>query len=216
MVLGEYGWSTVLSSQRFDESRSWSVSVGSPGAGFLASPNYLEVTNITVSLLRLDIRCLKSKQRKEIAMDPTPKLKTLGASLKVPSVQELAKEPHTTVPPRYVRPQSDRAHLSVTISVDNTTCLREVPVISMQRLLCGDNLVNSSELEKLRHSCKGWGFFQVNSDRSWSELFISREGEIGDSRFLQSANRREGQALATTRGYRRIWTSLCWVRGTEA
>ncbi|GMP42967.1 hypothetical protein CsSME_00012520 [Camellia sinensis var. sinensis] len=27
MVLGGYGWSTVLSSQRFDESRSWSISV---------------------------------------------------------------------------------------------------------------------------------------------------------------------------------------------
>ncbi|KAF5950102.1 hypothetical protein HYC85_012095 [Camellia sinensis] len=107
-------------------------------------------------------------------MDPTPKLKTLGASLKVPSVQELAKEPHTTVPPRYVRPQSDRAHLSVTISVDNTTCLPEVPVISMQRLLCGDNLVNSSELEKLRHSCKGWGFFQVNRDNSHCKQ-ISRD-----------------------------------------
>ncbi|CAL5346258.1 unnamed protein product [Camellia sinensis] len=96
-------------------------------------------------------------------MDPTPKLKTLGGSLKVPSVQELAKEPHTTVPPRYVRPQSDRAHLSVTISVDNTTCLPEVRVISMQRLLCGDNLANSSELEKLHHSCKDWGFFLVKS-----------------------------------------------------
>ncbi|GMP98204.1 hypothetical protein CsSME_00046175 [Camellia sinensis var. sinensis] len=104
-------------------------------------------------------------------MDPTPKLKTLGASLKVPSVQELAKEPHTTVPPRYVRPQSDRAHLSVTISVDNTTCLPEVPVISMQRLLCGDNLVNSSELEKLHHSCKGWGFFQVPSLSIWMKIF---------------------------------------------
>ncbi|KAL7211530.1 hypothetical protein ACSBR2_014402 [Camellia fascicularis] len=92
-------------------------------------------------------------------MDPTPKLKTLGGSLKVTSVQELAKEPHTTVPPRYVRPQSDRAHLPVTISVDNTTYLPEVPVISMQRLLCGDNLVNSSELEKLHHSCRDWGFF---------------------------------------------------------
>ncbi|KAL2349076.1 hypothetical protein Fmac_003076 [Flemingia macrophylla] len=74
-----------------------------------------------------------------------------GASLLVPSVQELAKKPIIQVPERYVRPNQDPPILS------NTTSLPQVPIIDLQKLLSDDAI----ELEKLDHACKQWGFFQL-------------------------------------------------------
>ena len=81
----------------------------------------------------------------------------LGASLVVPSVQELAKQPMTRVPERYVRPNQDPPIVS------NTTSLPQVPVIDLNKLLSED----STELEKLDHACKEWGFFQ-----GWTYSFL--------------------------------------------
>ena len=74
----------------------------------------------------------------------------LGSSLKVPYVQELAKEKFASVPPRYTRPDPTKLDGAST---------EEIPVIDMQRLL-SDESVNP-ELEKLHFACKEWGFFQV-------------------------------------------------------
>ncbi|CDP20896.1 unnamed protein product [Coffea canephora] len=74
----------------------------------------------------------------------------LGSSLKVPYVQELAKEKFASVPPRYIRPDPTKLHGVST---------EEIPVIDMQRLL-SDESVNP-ELEKLHFACKEWGFFQL-------------------------------------------------------
>ncbi|KAH7836465.1 hypothetical protein Vadar_001662 [Vaccinium darrowii] len=78
----------------------------------------------------------------------------LGGSLQVPSVQEqVAKEPLTTLPPRYIRLDQ---HPSLAIGTDS---LPQVPVINLHSLFCGDE--TKLELEKLHHACKHWGFFQV-------------------------------------------------------
>ncbi|KAL3534341.1 hypothetical protein ACH5RR_002802 [Cinchona calisaya] len=76
---------------------------------------------------------------------------TLGSSLKVPYVQELAKEKYESVPPRYVRPDATKI---------NRISSKEIPVIDMQALLNSEELVNT-ELEKLDFACKEWGFFQL-------------------------------------------------------
>ncbi|XP_024975230.1 protein SRG1-like [Cynara cardunculus var. scolymus] len=78
------------------------------------------------------------------------KAKTLGGSLLVPSVQELAKEPLVKVPTRYVRHHHG---FSVASSVS------AVPIIDMQRLASKDS--SDHELEKLHFACKDWGFFQM-------------------------------------------------------
>ncbi|KAH7837424.1 hypothetical protein Vadar_013729 [Vaccinium darrowii] len=84
-------------------------------------------------------------------MDPS--ITSLGGSLQVPNVQELvAKEPLTTLPPRYVR--SDQHP-----PLPYRDSLPQVPVINLHSLLCGDE--TNSELEKLHHACKNWGFFQL-------------------------------------------------------
>ncbi|KAL3534338.1 hypothetical protein ACH5RR_002799 [Cinchona calisaya] len=74
-----------------------------------------------------------------------------GSSLKVPYVQELAKEKFESVPPRYTRPDATKI---------NRVSAKEIPVIDMQALLNSEELVNT-ELEKLDFACKEWGFFQL-------------------------------------------------------
>ncbi|KAL7611366.1 protein SRG1 [Lactuca sativa] len=83
-----------------------------------------------------------------------PKGVGLGASLLVPSVQELAKEPVTKVPARYVRPDQDPPVVSSLLS-----SLPKVPIIDMEKLSCEDSA--DDELEKLHLACKEWGFFQI-------------------------------------------------------
>ncbi|KAK4857880.1 hypothetical protein QYF36_007580 [Acer negundo] len=80
----------------------------------------------------------------------------LGSSLAVavPFVQELAKKPLINIPPRYVRPDQDPAPL---LSL-NSSSSSQIPVIDMQKLLSHDFM--DSELQKLHHACKEWGFFQ--------------------------------------------------------
>ncbi|KAE9595704.1 putative thebaine 6-O-demethylase [Lupinus albus] len=75
----------------------------------------------------------------------------LGSSLLVPSVKELIKQPITKVPTQYIHPNQDP------VVVSCTTSLSEIPVIDLSKLLSEDE----SELEKLHHACKEWGFFQV-------------------------------------------------------
>ncbi|KAL5774120.1 hypothetical protein ACOSP7_011677 [Xanthoceras sorbifolium] len=75
----------------------------------------------------------------------------MGGSLPVPSVQELAKQSLSRVPPRYVRPDQDP------IFISNTTSSPQVPLVDLFRLLSGD----STELEKFHYACKEWGFFQL-------------------------------------------------------
>ncbi|KAK0579039.1 hypothetical protein LWI29_020059 [Acer saccharum] len=78
---------------------------------------------------------------------------SLGSTLAVPFVQELAKKPLTSVPPRYVHPDQDPP----IISLDSSS--PQVPIIDMQRLLSEDFM--DSELQKLDHACREWGFFQL-------------------------------------------------------
>ncbi|XP_075482141.1 oxoglutarate-dependent flavonoid 7-O-demethylase 1-like [Primulina tabacum] len=78
-------------------------------------------------------------------------LQKLGGSLKVASVQELAKEISTTIPKQYVRFDEKESILS------NVSFSTEIPVIDMQKL-DGDSKV---ELDKMHNACREWGFFQL-------------------------------------------------------
>ncbi|CAL5410067.1 unnamed protein product [Camellia sinensis] len=80
----------------------------------------------------------------------------LGSSLLVPSVQELAKESLTTVPPRYVR----HDHQNCPMSSYGARCPDDLPIIDMDKLISGDHM--DSELKKLDYASREWGFFQQN------------------------------------------------------
>ena len=78
---------------------------------------------------------------------------SFGRTMAVPNVQELTKNPLTSVPPRYVHHDQDPPIISLNSSSP------QVPIIDMQRLLSEDFM--DSELQKLDHACREWGFFQV-------------------------------------------------------
>ncbi|CAI9262980.1 unnamed protein product [Lactuca saligna] len=82
-----------------------------------------------------------------------------GRSLIVPSVQELAKQSITKIPPRYVRQDNQKPLFK---SSDDTSTL-SVPVIDLHTLFSTDpgSSTYSSELNKLHTAAKEWGFFQV-------------------------------------------------------
>ncbi|KAK2376029.1 hypothetical protein P8452_48154 [Trifolium repens] len=77
-----------------------------------------------------------------------------GTSLLVPSVQELAKQPITEIPDRYVHPNQDPIVASNTIT---NSLPPQVPVIDLSKLLADD----ATELENLDLACRDWGFFQL-------------------------------------------------------
>ncbi|ESR46149.1 hypothetical protein CICLE_v10003168mg [Citrus x clementina] len=90
------------------------------------------------------------------------KATVIGSSLAEPSILELANnQPLITVPPRYVHPEIDHPLIR---NDDSST--QQLPVIDMHRLLSGDD----SELEKLDHACKDWGFFQFIGGESESKI----------------------------------------------
>ncbi|KAK6917262.1 Non-hem dioxygenase N-terminal domain [Dillenia turbinata] len=106
-------------------------------------------------------------------MDSTPEGVNLGKSLIVPSVQELARQPITNIPPRYMRADDDRP-----IVVFDGASTPPVPVIDLQKLLHKDPM--NSELEKLHSACKEWGFFQIVNHGVNALLLEKFKTEIGD------------------------------------
>ncbi|KAF3624370.1 putative protein SRG1-like [Capsicum annuum] len=107
----------------------------------------------------------------------------LGSSLKVPVVQELAKQQLAAVPLRYIRDDIEKPVLFSSI-------FPQVPVIDMEKLLASNGDDNDSELERLHFACKEWGFsrnkytihfqfYTISSvGESWSEFIITGEGEV--------------------------------------
>ncbi|KAF7814463.1 protein SRG1-like [Senna tora] len=91
-------------------------------------------------------------------MDETAeaKLSKAGASLLVPSVKDLAKQPLSRIPERYLR-------TDVELQLTNIKCCsslsKQVPIIDMSKLSSVDS--HDSELQNLDIACKQWGFFQL-------------------------------------------------------
>ncbi|KAE9461982.1 hypothetical protein C3L33_06111, partial [Rhododendron williamsianum] len=97
-------------------------------------------------------------------------LETLGSSLLVPCVQELAKESLTTVPARYIRHDQDPPITSYATSIP------DVPTIDMEKLLSGDHM----ELKKMDSASKEWGFFQLINHGVSSALLEEVKLEINE------------------------------------
>ncbi|KAK9269295.1 hypothetical protein L1049_001066 [Liquidambar formosana] len=98
---------------------------------------------------------------------------SVGSSLLVPPVKEVAKESMNSIPSRYVRPFEDEECLLVS---DTNMLVHEVPVIDMHSLLCTKSM--DSELAKLHFACKEWGFFQLVNHGVSSQLVERIKMEI--------------------------------------
>ncbi|KAK1423667.1 hypothetical protein QVD17_18974 [Tagetes erecta] len=144
-----------------------------------------------------------------------PKGTILGKSLHVPNVQELAKEPLTTVPPRYIHPDQDSPIIS---SLPSSR--PQVPIIDMARLLSQDSV--HSEVENLHHACRDWGFFQlINHEVSCSILEnVKKEtqeffklGLEEKNKYAQKAGDNEGygQAFVVSEDQKLDWSDMLGI-----
>ncbi|KAL6283360.1 hypothetical protein ACE6H2_014289 [Prunus campanulata] len=99
-----------------------------------------------------------------------------GGSLIVPSVQELAKKPIITIPPRYIQPHHHHHQQDQLIFNSDA----EIPFIDMHKLLSQDSIDSESELAKLHFACKEWGFFQLVNHGVCSSLMEKIKTEVQD------------------------------------
>ncbi|XP_058767492.1 protein SRG1-like [Vicia villosa] len=137
-----------------------------------------------------------------------------GTSLLVPSVQELAKDNISTVPPRYVQSQLEE------LIINEIDGILEIPVIDMKKLLSLE--FGSEELAKLHLACKDWGFFQlVNHDVS-SSLVEKVKLEIQEffnlpmlekKKFWQTQQHMEGfgQAFVVSEEQKLDWADIFYM-----
>ncbi|KAF8391147.1 hypothetical protein HHK36_023448 [Tetracentron sinense] len=139
---------------------------------------------------------------------------SLGSSLLVPSVQELAKDPLIGVPPRYIRSDQDPPIVS------DTSLVPEVPVIDMERLVAAESM--DLELARLHSACEEWGFFQLVNHGVNSSLVEKVRLEIQDlfelpmeekKKFWQEVEEVEGfgQAFVVSEEQKLDWGDLFFV-----
>ncbi|KAI4313625.1 hypothetical protein L6164_026588 [Bauhinia variegata] len=143
-----------------------------------------------------------------------PNLTKLGSSLLVPSVQELAKKPLNTVPPRYVRPAQDPPTIS------NTNSLLELPVIDLNKF-CSEDL-KGPELDKLHYACQEWGFFQLTNHGVEASLVEKVKMDIQEffnlpkeekNKFWQTPGYIEGfgQAFVVSKEQKLDWADMFYM-----
>jgi len=52
--------------------------------------------------------------------------------------------------------------------------------------------------------------YLFTADKPWNKLIHGGESEVGDGRFLQPSDDREGKVLANSRTHGGFWTSICF------
>ncbi|GLT50583.1 hypothetical protein SLA2020_240610 [Shorea laevis] len=140
-----------------------------------------------------------------------------GKSIIVPSVQELAKQPITKIPSRYVRP--DQSPPPITGDLPSPP-VPSVPVIDLHKLVNPDSV--SSELDSLHSACKEWGFFQVINHGISASLLEEFKLEIENffnlsyeekKKFWQQPDNHEGfgQLFVVSEEQKLDWSDMFYV-----
>ncbi|MED6118180.1 hypothetical protein PIB30_000159 [Stylosanthes scabra] len=149
-------------------------------------------------------------------MEEIMKKNPSGTSLLVPSVQELAKQNLSTVPPRYIRPQQHDEDLVIN-EVDHSL---EIPIIDLGKLLSVED--GNSELDKLHLASKDWGFFQLIHHGVSTSLVEKVKSEMQDffnlpmsekKKFWQTPQHVEGfgQAFVHSEEQKLEWADMFYM-----
>lgn len=136
------------------------------------------------------------------------KIITLGKSILVPSVQELAKGSLDRIPEEYIQLNDEDPPILGSNYL-------QVPVINMEAMVAGDSL----ELEKMHLACQDWGFFQIMNhgiDMSLVEKVQLETQEFFNlplsekKRYAQSPTEVEGygQAFIMSEEQKRDWADV--------
>ncbi|GLT54550.1 hypothetical protein SLA2020_277420 [Shorea laevis] len=144
---------------------------------------------------------------------------SLEWSLPVPSVQELAIQGLQTVPPRYVRDDTD-----IIITAPSDPSLR-IPLIDMTKLVNPDS--HEQEIQRLHSACKEWGLFQIInhgvSDESLSKMKEQVQGFFDlplqeKKRWAQKPGSIEGygQVFVTSEEQKLEWNDMIFLRNIRS
>lgn len=121
---------------------------------------------------------------------------SLGLSLSVPSVQQVAKENPNIVPSRYIREDVESPASAKSCSAAN------VPVIDMQKLLSEE----SEEFQKLHLACRDWGFFHLINHGVNTSLVEKAKREVEEFFNLPLEEKRKcGQVEGDTDGFGQLF-----------
>ncbi|GLT50664.1 hypothetical protein SLA2020_241340 [Shorea laevis] len=140
-----------------------------------------------------------------------------GKSIIVPSVQELAKQPITKIPPRYIRPEQSPPPVTGDLL---SPPVPSVPVIDLHKLVNPDSV--SSELDSLHSACKEWGFFQVINHGISASLLEEFKLEIENffnlsyeekKKFWQQPDNHEGfgQLFVVSEEQKLDWSDMFYI-----
>ncbi|MED6207753.1 hypothetical protein PIB30_038663 [Stylosanthes scabra] len=95
-----------------------------------------------------------------------------SSSSSVLNVQELIKNPLTSIPSCYIRPHN--ANESEIVSAAD----EEIPTINLKCLIHGGEEASQIELQKLHSACRDWGFFQLVEHGISKEMLGNLNEEI--------------------------------------
>ncbi|XP_017641322.1 protein SRG1-like [Gossypium arboreum] len=146
-------------------------------------------------------------------MERNSKESNVGSSVLVPSVQELAKQPSSAIPNRYLRPELERD----AVAHGGGDQVLEIPVIDMQRLDSEESM--NSEIHKLDFACKEWGFFQLVNHGVSLRLLEKVKAELEEFFKLPMEEKKKlwqcpgdvegfGQAFVVSEGQKLDWCDL--------
>ncbi|KAF7816419.1 protein SRG1-like [Senna tora] len=155
----------------------------------------------------MEVNCEKSRQKEDDGLGWGKK------SIPVPSVQEMVRKDHQTVPERYIQEYENRP---LTDALSSTSC--QIPVIDFSLLTKRDE----TEQKKLDSACKEWGFFQIINHGVGEELIErmkDREAAVFDlplevkKKYAMGENDLQGygQAFVVSEEQKLDWADLFFL-----
>ncbi|XP_021295805.1 protein SRG1-like [Herrania umbratica] len=136
-----------------------------------------------------------------------------GASLPVPSIQEILRNDSQSVPDRYIQEHKDRPQVS-----ENLHASLDIPVLDFSLLAKGDE----DERRKLDLACKEWGFFQITNHGVAKEVLHKMKTAVAaffelplqeKKKYAMAANDLQGygQAYVVSEEQKLDWNDLIFL-----